>query len=179
MKYEIICSGFGGQGALTIGKVLAQSAMEEGKNVTWLPSYGPEMRGGTANVSVVISDSIIASPMVEKPNVLVALNQPSVDKFINDVSTNGLVIINSDMAPRKCERKDVDIVYIPMTKIAHEIGEIKVLNMIAVGAVIAKTKMVDLDTISEYFSKKLKGKNEELLQNNIKGINMGISYSNK
>ena len=176
MKYEIICSGFGGQGSLTIGKVLAQSGMVEGKNVTWLPSYGPEMRGGTANVSVVISDSLIASPMVENPNVLIALNQPSVDKFIGNVATNGLVIINSDMAPHKCDRKDIDIVYIPMTKIAHEIGEIKVLNMIAVGVVIAKTKMVEYKTVSEYFVGKLKGANEKLLQDNLKGIDMGISY---
>ncbi|HPM04796.1 MAG TPA: 2-oxoacid:acceptor oxidoreductase family protein, partial [Candidatus Cloacimonas sp.] len=104
MKTEMICAGFGGQGVLTIGKFIAIAGMEEGKNVSWLPSYGPEMRGGTANVSTVVADEPIASPIVSYPDVLVALNQPSIDKFAPSVRSGGVVVMNTNMCPRGCQR---------------------------------------------------------------------------
>ena len=176
MKAEIICSGFGGQGVLTIGKFLAQAAMKEGKNVSWLPSYGPEMRGGTANVSVVISDEEIASPLVSHPDILVALNQPSVDKFGPMVKENAIVLINTDMSPNKLNRDDVDIVYAPMSTIAIECGSVRVLNMVSIGMVIGKTKLVKYETMEQDLTDFLEQKSPELLQANLNALKRGMDF---
>jgi len=177
MKTELICSGFGGQGALTIGKFLAKAGMKEGKNVSWLPSYGPEMRGGTANVSTVISDTPIASPLVSFPDVVVALNQPSVDKFGPRIKKGGLLIANSDMCPNKLNRQDITEIYIPMNKIAKEIGTTKVLNMVSIGVLIKKLSLVKFETIKEDLSEFLKKKNPQLLEANLKAIKQGMELS--
>ncbi|MBN2461573.1 MAG: 2-oxoacid:acceptor oxidoreductase family protein [Candidatus Cloacimonetes bacterium] len=174
MKTELICSGFGGQGALTVGKFLALAGMKEGKNVSWLPSYGPEMRGGTANVSTVISDEPIASPLVSHPDILIALNQPSVDKFGPRVKKGGLMIANSDMCPNKLNRSDITEIYLPMSTIANSIGSIKVLNMVAIGALIGKIGLVKLNTIKEDLTNFLEKKNPALLQANLKAIQQGM-----
>jgi len=179
MKTELICSGFGGQGALTVGKFLAKAGMREGLNVSWLPSYGPEMRGGTANVSTVISDKAIASPLVTYPDILVALNQPSVDKFGPFIKQKGLMIANEDMCPHKLERDDIDVVYAPMSSIAKEIGNLKVLNMIAIGIVIGKTGLVKYETIENDLTDFLKKKNPDLLEANLKAIRKGIVIGKK
>lgn len=177
MLYELISSGFGGQGALTIGKFLAKAGMAEGKNVSWLPSYGPEMRGGTANVSVVISDKPVASPLVTFPNILVALNQPSIDKFAPDVTEGGLIIVNSDMCPNKVTRTDVDVIYAPMNAIANEIGSAKVLNMIAIGMIIGKTGLVKYETLENDLTAFLAKKNPALLEANLKAIKKGMELA--
>lgn len=174
MKTELICSGFGGQGALTVGKFLAKAGMQEGLNVSWLPSYGPEMRGGTANVSTVISDKAIASPLVSHPDILVALNQPSIDKFGPDIRPGGLLIANIDMCPHKLDRDDIDEIYAPMTSIAKEIGSIKVMNMVAIGIVIGKKGLVKYETIEADLTSFLKTKNPALLEGNLKAIQKGI-----
>ncbi len=176
MKAEIICSGFGGQGVLTIGKFLAQAAMKEGKNVSWLPSYGPEMRGGTANVSVVISDEEIASPLVSKPNILVALNQPSLDKFGPETQKGGVILVNTDMTPNKLPREDVDIVNAPMSSIAIECGSTKVLNMVSIGLVIGKTKIVKFETIEQDLKEFLELKNPQLLSANMEALKRGMDF---
>ncbi len=174
MKIELICSGFGGQGSLTVGKFLAQAAMKEGKNVSWLPSYGPEMRGGTANVSTVISDDPIASPIVSHPDIVIALNQPSVDKFGPTIKAGGLLIGNDDMCPKKLERDDIESLYAPMSKIANEIGSAKVLNMVSIGIVIGKTKLVKYETLEKDLKTFMKDKNPALLEANIKAIRKGM-----
>ncbi|HCX73511.1 MAG TPA: pyruvate ferredoxin oxidoreductase [Candidatus Cloacimonas sp.] len=174
MKTELICSGFGGQGALTIGKFLAKAAMKEGKHVSWLPSYGPEMRGGTANVSTVISEKPIAAPIVSFPDILVALNQPSIDKFGPKIKKGGLLIANKDMCPKGLNREDIEIIYAPMNQIAQEIGDAKVLNMVAIGIVIGKKRLVKYDTLEEDLKDFLKQKNPDLLQANLKAIQKGI-----
>jgi 2-oxoglutarate ferredoxin oxidoreductase subunit gamma len=174
MKQELICSGFGGQGALTIGKFLAKAAMAEGKNVSWLPSYGPEMRGGTANVSVVVSDQEIASPIVSFPTILVALNQPSIDKFGPDVKAGGLMVANTDMCPNELGREDITEIYAPMNMIANEIGNAKVLNMIAIGIIIAHTGMIQYETIEKDLTAFLQKKNPELLEKNLQAIKRGM-----
>lgn len=177
MKTELICSGFGGQGALTIGKFLAQAGMTEGKHVSWLPSYGPEMRGGTANVSTVISDEPIASPLVSFPDILIALNQPSLDKFGPLVKQNGLIIANSDMCPHHLDRTDVTIVYAPMNAIAREIGTDKVMNMISIGILIGIRKLVKYETVENFLSSFLKKKNPDLLTANITAIKKGLAIA--
>jgi 2-oxoglutarate ferredoxin oxidoreductase subunit gamma len=174
MKTEMICSGFGGQGALTIGKFLAQAGMEEGKNVSWLPSYGPEMRGGTANVSVVISDDEIASPLVTHPDILVALNQPSLDKFGPLTRKEGIIIVNEDMCPHKLDRDDVEFLYAPMSMIAKEIGTQKVLNMIAIGLIIGKTKLVSYETLEAALKDFMANRSADLLKANLEAIKRGI-----
>jgi len=174
---KLICSGFGGQGALTIGKFLAKAGMAEGKEVSWLPSYGPEMRGGTANVSTIITETPIASPLVTYPDILVALNQPSVDKFGHDIKKNGLLIANSDMCPNELKRDDIDIIYAPMSKIAKEIGSIKVLNMVAIGIVIGKTNLVKYETLENDLTAFLAKKNPQLLEANLIAIKKGMELA--
>jgi 2-oxoglutarate ferredoxin oxidoreductase subunit gamma len=172
--YEIISSGFGGQGALTIGKFLAKAGMKEGKHVSWLPSYGPEMRGGTANVSAVISETAVASPIVTFPNVLVALNQPSLDKFAANVVQGGFIIANEDLCPNIPTFEGVKTVSAPLSKLATEIGSDKVLNMLAIGMVIGLTDMIKYETIEEDLTAFLQKKNPELLKMNLSAIQKGI-----
>ncbi|MCK4654806.1 MAG: 2-oxoacid:acceptor oxidoreductase family protein [Candidatus Cloacimonetes bacterium] len=179
MKIEMICSGFGGQGALTIGKFLSLAAMKEGKDVSWLPSYGPEMRGGTANVAVVISDKQIASPLVNHPDLLIALNKPSVDKFGPMIKSGGLMIANSDMCPDKLNRKDIEEIYAPMSSIATEIGSTKVLNMVSLGVIIGKTGLVKFETVEKDLREILGKKNPALLEANLKAINKGMEIGKK
>ncbi len=174
MKTEMICAGFGGQGVLTIGKFIAIAGMDEGKNVSWLPSYGPEMRGGTANVSTVVSDEPIASPIVSYPDVLVALNQPSIDKFGPSVRAGGVIVINTNMCPRGCQRTDVKQVSSPMSDIAMEIGSPMVLNMLAIGIVIGKTGIIKYETLEGNLTAFLKAKNPDLLEKNLAAIKRGI-----
>jgi 2-oxoglutarate ferredoxin oxidoreductase subunit gamma len=173
----MIFSGFGGQGALTIGKFIAQAAMIEGKHVSWLPSYGPEMRGGTANVSTVISDSPIASPIVSKSNLLVALNQPSLDKFGPDVLQNGLIIINKDMCPNITQKEGVKYVIAPLNTIAQEIGSMKIMNMICVGIVIGKTGLIKYETIESVLKEYMGDKDQKLLEMNLIAIKKGMEIS--
>jgi 2-oxoglutarate ferredoxin oxidoreductase subunit gamma len=177
MKYEMICAGFGGQGVLTIGKFISAAGMKEGRNVSWLPSYGPEMRGGTANVMTVVSDDAIASPIVSYPDILIALNQPSLDKFASSVRAGGVVIINTDMCPHGCKRDDVQIISAPMSSIAKEIGSMLVLNMIAIGMAIGKTNIIKYATLEDDLNKYMKAKNPELLEMNLKAIQRGIDLA--
>lgn len=170
----MICAGFGGQGVLTIGKFIAIAGMEEGKNVSWLPSYGPEMRGGTANVSTVVADEPIASPIVSFPDVLVALNQPSIDKFAPSVRSGGVVVMNTNMCPRGCQRTDIQLVAAPMSDIATEIGSMMVLNMLAIGIVIGKTGIIKYETLEGDLTAFLKAKNPDLLEKNLTAIKRGI-----
>ncbi|MDD2228220.1 MAG: 2-oxoacid:acceptor oxidoreductase family protein [Candidatus Cloacimonetes bacterium] len=174
MKTELICAGFGGQGVLTIGKFIAKAGMKEGKNVSWLPSYGPEMRGGTANVSTVVSDEPIASPIVSYPDILVALNQPSIDKFGESVRKGGVLIINTNMCPKGSKRTDLQIIAAPLSDIATEIGSNLVLNMITIGIIIGKTGLIKYDTMEEDLTSFMKTKNPELLAMNLKAIKRGI-----
>ena len=141
MKKEIIISGFGGQGGLAIGKNLAEAGMAEGLNVTWAPSYGPEMRGGTANCSVVLSDKPVGSPVFAHPTELIALNEPSLAKFEAGVVSGGTVFVNSDVVTDKVSRADLKAYYIPCSKIADEVGNPKVSNMVMLGAYVAGTKI--------------------------------------
>ncbi len=174
MKTELICAGFGGQGVLTIGKFIAQAGMKEGKHVSWLPSYGPEMRGGTANVSAVVSDDPIASPIVGTPDVLVALNQPSIEKFGPSIRPGGVLIYDAGMCPAGCKRTDITILSAPLTEIAQEIGSLRVLNMIAIGMVIGKTNVIKYETMEEDLTSFLKAKDPELLEINLIAIKKGM-----
>ncbi|MCB5228771.1 MAG: 2-oxoacid:acceptor oxidoreductase family protein [Candidatus Cloacimonetes bacterium] len=177
MKTEIICAGFGGQGVLTIGRFIAQAGMREGKHVTWMPSYGPEMRGGTANVMAVVADEAIASPIVSYPDVLVALNQPSIDKFAASLREGGLLIYNTNMCPHGCKRTDIKMVSAPMNDISKEIGTERVLNMLAIGMVIGKTDIIKYETMEQDLSDYLKARDPGLLELNLTAIKRGIELA--
>ncbi len=177
MTTEMICAGFGGQGVLTIGKFIAQAAMKEGKNVSWLPSYGPEMRGGTANVSTVVSTEPIASPIVSFPDVLVALNQPSIDKFAPSIRPGGLLIYNTNMCPNGCKREDITKIAVPMNDIASEIGSMIVLNMLATGVIIGKTNIIKFKTLEDNLTSFMLEKNPDLLAKNLTAIKRGIEIA--
>jgi 2-oxoglutarate ferredoxin oxidoreductase subunit gamma len=149
MQNDVVMAGFGGQGILLIGKMLAYAGMREGKEVSWLPSYGPEMRGGTANCTVVISDRPVGSPVIQSPNAVVAMNLPSLDKFEPDVRPGGLLIINTSLINRSSTRDDLTVVNVPANEIANELGNRRGANMVALGAYLGATDAVSVDGIVE------------------------------
>ena len=157
MKKEVIISGFGGQGGLAIGKNLVEAGLAEGLNVTWAPSYGPEMRGGTANCSVVLSDKPVGSPVFNRTTELIALNEPSLAKFEAGVLPGGSVFINSDVVTDKVSRDDLKAYYIPCNAIAEEVGNGKVSNMVMLGAYVAATQILKPETIEHMIEEMFAG----------------------
>jgi 2-oxoglutarate ferredoxin oxidoreductase subunit gamma len=146
-REQIICAGFGGQGIMFLGKLLAQAAMKEGRFVTWMPSYGAEVRGGTAHSMVVISDKEVASPVVTQPTTAMVMNQPSLNKFLPKTKSGGLVIINTSLAKLNGVRTDVEVLEIPATDIATQLGNVRVGNMVVLGAYLAKRKILSLERV--------------------------------
>lgn len=171
MKEEIICSGSGGQGIIFMGKLLAWGTLKENKFVTYIPSYGAEMRGGAANCSVIISDSPIPSPLIENSTTLIVMNRNSLDRFEGRLKKGGLLIVNSSLIDRKTQRRDIEVIYLPTTQIAEEIGNIKVANMVALGAYIGKSQILSLKSLEEPLSYLLDEK--ELLHINLKALRKG------
>lgn len=175
MTNDIIVSGFGGQGVMAIGKTLTEAGMKEGKEVSWLPSYGPEMRGGTANCSVVISDDPIVSPIVLEPTELIAMNLPSLIKFENLVQKGGTIFVNSSVVSQKVERKDVRAVYVDCIGIAEKLGNGKVANMVMLGAYIEAMKNLKTDTIKEMLVHMFTGSKAKLVDLNIQALALGAA----
>ena len=149
MQRDVIMAGFGGQGILLIGKMLAYAGMREGMEVSWLPSYGPEMRGGTANCTVVISDKPVGSPVIRSPRAVLAMNLPSLEKFEPDIREGGLLLINSSLINRGAERDDLTVVEIPANEVASELGNPRGANMVALGAYLGATDAVPIDSVIE------------------------------
>ena len=168
-----IFAGFGGQGVLLMGQLLAQAALFEGHNVAWLPSYGPEMCGGTANCSVTISDKPVASPIIEHPTSLIAMNAPSLDKFEQAIIPQGKLFINSSIISRKTTRDDLDAFYIPCTEIAVELGQPKVANIAMLGAYVAATKCVSEESIIDALQHKLGERKKHLIPVNREALRKG------
>lgn len=175
MKKEIIISGFGGQGGLAIGKNLAEAGMAEGMNVTWAPSYGPEMRGGTANCSVVLSDKPVGSPIFNHPTELIAMNEPSLEKFEAGVVPGGTVFVNSSVVTDKVSRPDLTAYYIPCAEIADEVGNPKVGNMVMLGAYVAATKILKTETIEVMIHEMFTGAKAKLVPLNIEAFHRGMA----
>ena len=175
MKKEIIISGFGGQGGLAIGKNLAEAGMDEGLNVTWAPSYGPEMRGGTANCSVVLSDKPVGSPVFARCTELIALNEPSLEKFEAGVLPGGTVFVNSDVVTDKVSRPDLKAYYIPCAQIAEEVGNPKVANMVMLGAYIGATGALHPDTVRSMIHHMFTGAKAKLVPLNLQALERGIA----
>ena len=175
MITRTIFSGFGGQGVLLMGYVLSHGAMLKGLNVTYFPAYGAEMRGGTANCTVTVSDKKIASPVASNPDVLVAMNLPSLDKFGPKVVENGLVFLNSSMIEEEPPRDDVQMIKVPTLDLAREVGSERAANMVMIGAVCAKTGLLSLNETIEGMKAALKGK-EKFFDLNQKGIERGFAF---
>jgi len=176
MTHETIFAGFGGQGILFAGKVIAYAGMLEGKNVSHLPSYGPEMRGGTANCSVIVSDEDVASPIITEPANLVVMNGPSLDKFENAVIPGGKIFIDSALISRKCERDDADVYEIPATQMANDMGLPKLANMIMVGKLIKETQMFTWEQLKGAVTKLVPAAKAAMLESNIKALEAGYNY---
>ncbi len=174
---QYLFAGFGGQGILFSGKVLAYKGLTDGKNVSWLPSYGPEMRGGTANCSVIISDTPVGSPIVSNPNVLIAMNLPSLEKYENSVNKGGMIFVDSSLIDKKVERTDVSVFYIPATRLADQNGTPKLANMIIMGKVLGENGMFNNDDdVKEALTKVISAKHADMLEVNLNAMRLGRDY---
>ena len=171
---EVLSAGFGGQGIMFMGKLLAQMGLDSKKNVTWMPSYGAEVRGGTAYSMTKISDKQIASPVVTHPDILIVMNEPSLTKYEDKLKPGGILILNRSLIATKPHRKDVSAVSIPMTELAVKLGAARSANMVAVGAFLKSSKLFSIKTATEALRKMLGGK-EELYQVNKKAIEKGFN----
>lgn len=173
---NMLIAGFGGQGVLFAGKFIAYKGLLEGKELSWLPSYGPEMRGGTANCSVILSDIPVGSPIVSKPDVLMAMNLPSLDKYENSAVSGGYIFVDSTLIDRKVMRSDVKAFYIPATKLAKDAGFPTLANMIMVGKMIKEAGIVSHDGLTDALKKVVSAKRAELLDVNLQAIEIGYNY---
>ncbi len=176
MTHQIIMAGFGGQGVMSMGRILVEAGLKEGRNVSWLPSYGPEMRGGTANCSVIVSDELVGAPTVTEATAVIAMNKPSLDKFEKDVIPGGLLLINSSLIDTKAKRNDIDVYYIPANDIASEIGTDKIANMVMLGAYLKATAAAKEETVMEYIEEVFAGKKASVIPLNKEALKKGAEF---
>ena len=178
MNQEMIFAGFGGQGVMLMGQILAYAGMMEGQQVSWFPAYGPEMRGGTANCSVIIGDEAVGTPIVTEPQVIVAMNLPSLDKFEPQLIGGGTLLINSSLIERPAHRTDVKVLLVPCNDIAKELGNPKVANMVMVGAIVAASGVVKIESVLQVLAKKIFKNKPEVMKLNEQAIRRGMACIN-
>lgn len=176
MTHQILLAGFGGQGILFSGKFLAYDGLIEERQVSWLPSYGPEMRGGTCNCSVILSDTQIGSPIVSNPDILIAMNLPSLDKFENEAVPGAKIFVDSSLIDRKVMRDDVEAYYIPATKMASDEGLTGLANMIMIGYMIKKAGVMPYENVEKVMAKIVPAKKQAMLALNIKAVELGYNF---
>src|SRR6056297_953442 len=176
MNEEIIMAGFGGQGIMFMGKLLSYAGMKEDKEVSWMPSYGPEMRGGTANCTVIVSDKKIPSPMSSKPDTIIVMNLPSLDKFLSQVKSGGTIFMNSSLIEKEVERDDVKVIKVPANKIANELGNSRVANMVMLGSYLEEKDIVKPATVKKSLEDVLSARNQDLIDMNVKALDRGKEY---
>ncbi len=176
MNKQILIAGFGGQGILFSGKFLAYAGLIDEKEVSWLPSYGPEMRGGTANCSIIISDSQVGSPIVDQPDILIAMNAPSLEKYESATVPGGQIFVDSALIDKKITRTDVEVHYIPATRIASESGLNGLANMIMIGKMLRHSEVIPYDSVETVLQKIVPAKKQHLLESNKKAIETGYNY---
>lgn len=176
MQNEIIISGFGGQGVLFAGQLLSYTAMDQNLNVTWFPSYGPEMRGGTANCTVIIADQEIGAPVVRNPQAAIAMNLPSLNKYEQMIKPGGVLIVNTSMVDHAVTRKDIRVVALPATEIAESLGNKKFTNMVLIGALLANLPVFPLEAIERSLEEHMPARHKKLLADNIKALQEGAKY---
>jgi 2-oxoglutarate ferredoxin oxidoreductase subunit gamma len=179
MQKEIIIAGFGGQGVLFGGQVITYAAMDAGKEVTWIPSYGPEMRGGTANCTVIIADDEIGSPLVKNPPLAIALNLPSFDKYEELLAPGGTLIVNQSMVDRGAKRTDINVILVPCNEIAEELGDKKLMNMVAVGALLTALPEITIKDVEKALEGHLPARHKHLLPKNYEALKRGFEAAQK
>ncbi len=177
MHKEIVISGFGGQGVLFAGQVLSYAAMDLGKEVTWIPSYGPEMRGGTANCTVVVSDEEIGSPLVQHPPCAIALNLPSYDKYEPLMEPGGVLVVNQSMVDRGPHRTDILTIFVPANEIAEQIGDAKLTNMVTIGALLSSLPEIPVSAVEESLHQHMPPRHRKLLLHNIDALRRGYAVA--
>lgn len=176
-QHDIIIAGFGGQGILSAGMLIAYAGMLENKNVSWLPSYGPEMRGGTSNCHVIVSDDPVGSPILNSSTVLIVMNGPSLEKFEGIVVPGGLVISDSALVNRASGRKDIKFIGIPATKMASDMGNLAYSNIIILGKLLQETGVVTVESFEKALKKVLPEKKHHLIPEEMKALELGMSYN--
>jgi 2-oxoglutarate ferredoxin oxidoreductase subunit gamma len=177
MQTEVFLAGFGGQGVMFAGQVLSYAAMDIGKEVTWIPSYGPEMRGGTANCTVVIADEEIGSPLVQNPPAAIIMNLPSLDKYESMVKPGGVLVVNSSMVDRDVARTDVTWVSVPCNDIAEDAGDKRMANIVATGALLALLPVLSMEDIEAALNAHMPGRHKNLLPKNVEALKRGAEYA--
>jgi 2-oxoglutarate ferredoxin oxidoreductase subunit gamma len=175
MQHDIIISGFGGQGTLTAGQLLANAGMDAGKHVTWIPSYGPEMRGGKARCTVVVADEPIGAPLMTQPTALIVMNIPSWEAFEPMVKPGGVMVTNSSLVPRKSERTDITEIIVPATQIASECGSPKLANVVCLGVLAKATGVMEVDEIARALETYLPARHAKLLPANLEALRRGAA----
>lgn len=177
MQSEVIFAGFGGQGVLFSGQILAFAGMDSGKEVAWMPSYGPEMRGGTANCTVVIADEEIGSPYVRNPQAAVIMNLPSLDKYESQIASGGALIVNASMVNREVQRTDLDVVMIPAQEIAESIGNRRLMNIVMLGALLQIKAILPLEAIEQALETHLPERHRRMLPANLQALKAGAAFA--
>ena len=179
MEHRIVVAGFGGQGVLLIGNILCHAGMDEGKNVSWLPSYGPEMRGGTASCSVTISDSEIGSPIVTQPEICIVMNQPSYDKYLPAVQKGGKMFVNASLIHPEMVRDDIETYLVPTAEVAKEVGNLRTANMVMLGAVVHETGLVEMHSVMKSLEESFGERRKHLLPVNEQAMQLGAQRTQK
>lgn len=179
MHEEVIISGFGGQGALFAGQLLAYTGMDEGWHVTWIPSYGPEMRGGTAHCIVIISDDDIGSPVIRNPTICIVMNPPSMEKYEPLVKPGGLLVVNSTLVRTRSERDEIEVVYVPANDLAAEMGNVRMANVVLLGAMLGMREILPIEGIKRTLERHLPPERRRFIEPNKRALDRGVEYVRK
>jgi 2-oxoglutarate ferredoxin oxidoreductase subunit gamma len=176
MHEEVIISGFGGQGALFAGQLLTYTGMDEGWHVTWIPSYGPEMRGGTAHCIIILSDDDIGSPIIRQPTICIVMNPPSMEKYESLVKPGGLLVVNSTLVRARSQRDDITTVYIPANELAAELGNVKMANVVLLGAMLGTREILSIAGIKRTLDQHIPERRRHIIEPNKKALDRGIQF---
>ena len=176
MHEEIIISGFGGQGALFAGQLLTYTGMDEGCHVSWIPSYGPEMRGGTAHCTVILSDDDIGSPIIRQPSVCIVMNPPSMDKYDPLVRPGGLLVVNSTLVRARSQRDDITVIYVPANELAAELGNVKMANVVLLGAMLGAREILSIASIKRTMDEHIPQRRKHIIAPNKRALDRGVQY---
>lgn len=179
MHEEVIISGFGGQGALFAGQLLTYAGMDQGYQVTWIPSYGPEMRGGTAHCTVILSDDPIGSPIIRNPTVVIVMNPPSMEKYDPLVKSGGVLVANSTLVRQRSERNDITAVYVPANDLAMELGNVKMANVVLLGALLASKPFLSVEAMKQAMEDHIPQRRKHIIEPNKQALDRGIEYVQK
>ena len=177
MHEEVIVSGFGGQGALFAGQLLTYAGKDEGWHVTWIPSYGPEMRGGTAHCTVIISAEAIGSPIIREPTACIVMNPPSMDKYEPLVKPGGLLIVNSTLVRRRSERDDIQVLYVPANELAAELGNVKMANVVLLGAMLGAREILPIESIKRTLDEHIPVRRRHIIGPNKAALDRGVQFA--